>query len=181
MYSHDERKDARENAKRNNNRPIIHPRRRFVFDFDKDDLAPKSTPVKYRGKKYVLKEADNAAAVAYRNATSKATRLVDGKLSGFDGLHDADPLLVSMCLYEVDATGPGTEGKVAIGFVKGMLNKYVKPMFEWVVENSDLKETPTKEGVEKQIAELQKQLAAMDEKEPDGPKDEPTTTTPTSD
>src|SRR5690606_9047229 len=67
---------------------------------DFDDLTPIELPVKYKGKNYVLREADEGAATQYRNLTIKAARMEDGKITGMDGVADAEPFLISLCLYE---------------------------------------------------------------------------------
>ncbi len=151
------------------------------FDFDKDDLEPKSKPVKYKGKEYILREAGNAAVVAYRNATAKSTRLTDGKLSGFDGLAEAEPLLVSKCLFELNPNGQGgnKEGAVHIEFIKSMPNRFVKPMFDWLEKVSDINERTTPDLLRKQIADLQKQLKEL-EADDSSPKDGSSSTVGTS-
>lgn len=68
-----------------------------VIDFG--DLQPTVIPVKYGGKLYFLTEASVGAAVAFRNATTRAARVLDNKVQGFDGLADAEPILISKCLY----------------------------------------------------------------------------------
>lgn len=72
---------------------------------DFGDLQPAVIPVKYRGKQYYLTEASVGAAVAFRNATTRAAKMVDNKVQGFDGLADAEPILVAKCLYTADKDG----------------------------------------------------------------------------
>ncbi len=133
------------------------------FDFDRDDLEPKSKPVRYKSKSYVLREAGNSAVVAYRNATAKSTKMVDGKLSGFDGLAEAEPLLVSKCLFEAK---DGQDHPVSIEFVKSMPNRFVKPMFDWLEEHSDINGALTAEDLKRQITSLQKRLEEIESGKP---------------
>lgn len=66
------------------------------------DAAPIEIPVQIGARHFILKEADEAAAVKYQNAASKgAKRLSDGSIIMPDRANDAEPLLVSCCLIEI--------------------------------------------------------------------------------
>lgn len=135
------------------------------FNFDTDDDKPAEMPVRYRGKQYVIREASGAAAAAYRNCVFKSTKLgPDGKPERIEGLGDAEAVLVQGCLFEVldrKEGGDPVTGVVALGFVKGMPNRVLKPLFDWVQEVSGLKEQPqTVDDINKHVGEL---LARRDE------------------
>jgi hypothetical protein len=70
-----------------------------------DDLTPIEVPVTLAGKKYRLREASGATAIKWRNAMTKGLKMVDGKLSGIEGVGDLDLLLLTLCLFEVKDDG----------------------------------------------------------------------------
>jgi hypothetical protein len=97
-----------------------------------------------------------------------------------EGLADAEPLLVSLCLFEAlrDGSGnPVSERNVPLVTVKSWPNRVQKRLFDWVREKSDLNPAETKESLRKQIAEAQKRLRELEEA--DGESD-PTTPSPRS-
>ncbi len=156
------------------------------------DLTPITVPVTIGGKKYVLKEASGDAAVKYRNCLLKATKLgPEGKPSSIDGMADAEPLLVSLCLFQI-ATSVNKLGDavtaelpVPIHVVRGWKNQVQKGLFARIKEISDLDENETKEILEKRLAETQRKLDALngktDGEEEGNAKNVPSATTVTSD
>lgn len=66
-----------------------------------EDLTPIEVPVKIEGKSYILREASGDAACKWRNAQLRAARMERGKLANIGNLADCEPLLVSLCLFEV--------------------------------------------------------------------------------
>ena len=74
-----------------------------VLDFD---LTIKEVPVKIRDKdgtikEYVLREASGDASAKYRSAQAACTDIKDGKAVRIHGIGGLEPLLVSLCLFEV--------------------------------------------------------------------------------
>ena len=70
--------------------------------FDESDLAPKEDTVSFGDRQYIIVEATEDAATKYRNCMMAATRIgADGKPVGTDGIAQAEPLLVSLCMFEV--------------------------------------------------------------------------------
>jgi len=137
-----------------------------------DDLEPIQLPVRVMGKPYVLVEADEDAAVKYRNASMKAARLDDGKIVGFDKVGDVEPLLVSLCLYyaghdgkaPLDALGDFDRTKlVPLKKVLMWPARIVKPLFDRVKDISQLEERPTKEVLLKRLEDTLQQLRSLDE------------------
>jgi hypothetical protein len=152
-----------------------------ALELDFADLAPIEVPVKVNGvPKYVLVEASGAAAVAYRNMVSKAAKMVDGKVTGLDGIADAEPLLVSLCLSPVDDAAYKRDGVVRatrannndlvtlhVSRVKAWPYRFQRALFDKVMEISpDLREKDTPESVRKRIAELQAKLAELEAADP---------------
>lgn len=145
-----------------------------TFDFDSEgaDLAPKQKAVKYRGKDYILREADGPAAMAYRDAAVAPYKFKDGELAGFGaGLARVEYVLVSRCLYQGKelevkddrVTNPPV-GEATL--IQTWKPGQVKQMFEWLKKISpDLDEAPTLETIDKQMAALQKRRAKIVEAE----------------
>jgi hypothetical protein len=77
----------------------------MIEEMNFDDLAPIEIPTSIGGKKYVLREASGGAAVRYRSASARCLRMNDGKLSAMEGIGELEPLLISMCLFEVTERG----------------------------------------------------------------------------
>jgi hypothetical protein len=70
-----------------------------------ETLAPVEVPVKIGSGRYVLREASGDAACRYQNAVLKTTKLgPDGRPTDINGLADCEPLLVSLCLFEIVRT-----------------------------------------------------------------------------
>lgn len=95
-----------------------------------NDLAPVEVEVEIERDQYVLREPSEGAAVKYRNAALRAARMVDGKVTGMDGLADAEPLLVSLCLFKTN--GNGARVPVSLDFVMSLKPKVVRALYERV-------------------------------------------------
>jgi hypothetical protein len=121
--------------------------------FDFSDIVPAEVPVSYGGRHFILREASGDAAARYRNALLKSTKLTDGKVSSMEGMADVEPLLVSLCLWEINPAGAGVkEGPVSLGFIRSMPARIVKALFEKVKVMSDLAETPDESPLLKAIS-----------------------------
>jgi len=84
---------------------------------------------------YTLKEATIGVAAKYRNALLDCATLgPDGKPSKFSGMADVEPLLVSLCLFDVDGN------EVPLATVNQWPSRIVKQLFNRVKEVSDLDE-----------------------------------------
>jgi hypothetical protein len=127
------------------------------MEFDFDDLTPQERPVRFRGQPYTLREATEADACAYRNAVLRSRKVdADGKLTHFDGLADAGPLLVALCLR--DAAGAA----VPVATVRAWPARVVKPLFDWVQRASGLREEEeTEAALAGRLEEVQAKLAAL--------------------
>ena len=141
-----------------------------TIDFDFDDLQLAKKTVRVNKQDYVLTEADTNAGTVYKNACLKATKLSDGKVSGMDGMADAEPLLLSYCLYVADAAGNMmTDDKqqpmrVPLSVIKTWKNRITKKLFDWVKEVSELHEKDDPAEIRKDIERLQKRLKEIEEK-----------------
>ena len=126
------------------------------------DLEPRQESLTIAGKAYILREASEGAACKYRNKAMAAARMADGKLVGMDGAADVEPLLVSLCLWEVTDKG---ERPVSLATVMGWPARVVKPLFARAKAMSalDEEEQETRETLEEKMAALQGKLALLDE------------------
>lgn len=123
-----------------------------------DTLQPVEVSVKLGGEQYWLKEASEAAAVAYRNASAAAVKMEAGEVSGLGDVGDVEPLLVSYCLWRETPDG---RKPVPVSTVRGWPAKVVKAIFNRVKEISELDEPETVEQVDKQIVRLQRKRERM--------------------
>lgn len=139
------------------------------FDLNFDDLAPKEIPASIGGKKYILRQASEGAAVAYRNAALKAAKMVDGKIVGMDGVANAEPLLVSMCIHPLDHnTGKprllpsGDPAPTPLATVMSWLPHVVTKLFATIKEISPgLEEKEDQKTLEKRFEDTCEKLAAI--------------------
>lgn len=84
-------------------------------EWDLGDLPPREVRIKYRGKRYVLREASGGAGICFRNASMRGAQLLsdpeqqeDGTTKRVilgDGLNDSEVVLIANCLYHADADG----------------------------------------------------------------------------
>jgi hypothetical protein len=95
-----------------------------------DDVV--EIPVSIGETDYLLREASGGVATKYKNALAKATKFKDGKVSSIDGINDAEPLLVSLCLFKKDGS------PVNINVVKLFKNSTQEALFDKAKEISNL-------------------------------------------
>lgn len=125
-------------------------------EFDFGDLAPIEVPCTIGGKKYTLREASGDAACKYRNALLKATKLgTDGKPTSIDGMADAEPLLVSLCLFTAENTA------VPVQVVRSWPQRIQKRLFDEAKRISQLDERDTPASIEEKILKLQEERAKL--------------------
>lgn len=126
------------------------------------DLTPVEIPVKIGGKNYILREADGAAAVQYRNAMLSCTQIgTDGKPSSVKGMAGTEPLLVSLCLLTNEPSE--TRRAVMIDEVKAWPYRIQKGLYDKAKEISELEEEDTEESLLKERAKIDKKLEAVRE------------------
>lgn len=95
-------------------------------------------PVTIGDKRYILREANGEAAIQYKNALAKATVFKDGKVTSIAGINDAEPLLVSLCLFNEDGSS------VHVKIVRNFKNSTLEALFDKAKEISNL-DTPVDE------------------------------------
>lgn len=88
------------------------------------DLETTVVPVRIGQKDYYLQEATCAAACTYQNYILRNTKLgPDGKAESIQDVAEAEPLLVSLCLFEASTKTP-----VPLSTVKGWPAKVVEQL-----------------------------------------------------
>lgn len=108
-----------------------------------DDLALIEVPVSIGDKRYLLREASGNVACKYRNALLNCTVLgPEGKPQTVRNMADVEPLLVSLCLFQLLEQPDGTvkERPAQLADVRGWPNRIVKALFERAKEISELDE-----------------------------------------
>lgn len=139
------------------------------FDFDAEeeaDLTPKEIRgIKWKGKEYLLKRADEGANIIFTNARIAAARMDDGKLVALKGGGEVSALLVSLCLFEIgqrpkEAGGGELLKPVAEKTVRSWPPHIVNRLFEKAKKISHI-DQPDKRTLEKQIEDLDKQRAKL--------------------
>ena len=119
-------------------------------------------PFTIDGVAHVLREADEGAAVKYRNAQMIGMTLgPDGKPIKIAGIADSEPLLVSLCAFRVDnGTIP-----VSLETVLSWPPRVVKWLHDKAKEISDLNEEDTLQTLVEQRNLLEEKIAKAQQKE----------------
>lgn len=128
-----------------------------------DDIALIEIPVKIGSKRYVLREATGDAACKYKNAQMACAKFnADGKPAGVGNMADTEPLLVSLCLFEVDDQGQPLKTSVPLQTVRGWPARIQKALFEKVQAISQLEIKETKETLTEKIDRMREQLGRLE-------------------
>lgn len=135
--------------------------------FLEEDLQPRRFKFNHDGKRYLVTEASAGAAREYKNACFKATKLSAGKVSSLEGMADVEPLLVSLCTFEVPATGDPIP--VSRETVNGWQHRMTQKIYDKIKEVSDLSDPTGEEGLVKEIARLEKKLEKVRADKAGGP------------
>lgn len=129
-----------------------------------DTTKPVEVPVTIEGKRYVLREASGDAGCRYRNYLLDNTEFEEGKPKRTRGMANLEPLLVSLCLFEL-VIGPDGDVKgekpVNIATVRSWPSHIQKTLYTRAKAISGLNETEeTVEDLEKKLAKLKAQQEA---------------------
>lgn len=113
----------------------------------------------WAGKQYVLREPSGGAVVKYRSALIKASKIgPDGRPTVVsDTLPSLEPLLVSMCVFQIDANGK--ESPVTDAVVQSWPNRLMKRLFDAAKELSQMDAELTLEELKVQQQKLSKIIA----------------------
>ena len=134
-------------------------------EYDLDQIRIPIT-LKWKGepKKYVLYESTGEAASKFRNYLIADATFVDGKVSKVGKVANAEPLLVSLCLFElVEKDGVETERPVPEAVVKKWPARVQKALFNRIKEISDLDEqSPEKQTLEEALQHASSPITLAD-------------------
>jgi hypothetical protein len=132
------------------------------------DLAPVQVEVEHNGRPYCLREATPAAYAAYKNAKARSARFEDGKFVGVGDVVEAEQVLVSMCLHQLEEDGsPKMSGgarpvalTVPLATIKTWNQNFIEKLAEKAKEISHIVEKTgeTEESLEKDVEEAQRKL-----------------------
>jgi hypothetical protein len=158
------------------------------LNFDEQGLQPIELVVTFRGKQYILLEADEDTAIRYKDLGLAAARWLPGdngqpRQASLNGLSKTESFLVSRCLFyakmvknentgEVTPTLPtlpngdaDRKQLVPEAIILKWQHRIVRPIFEECVRISKLSQKEqekqqysTKEDLEKRVKELEKEL-----------------------
>lgn len=120
-----------------------------MFKFESDE--PASAPVEIGDKKFIIFEPSSAAAARYRNFLAAARTKPDGKMmeaaewaeAKYQGLNEADAVLVAGCLFEQTPAGYKS---VELSWVQKLPDRITKPLYKWANRFIDDAEDGAKNG-----------------------------------
>lgn len=112
------------------------------LEFDLDEV---SVPVRIGGDRYLLVEANSETATVYRSLILKSASMKEGRVEGMQGVAEAEPYLVSSCLFKIVVKdNVEVREAVKLATVKKWPSRVVKPLFNKLMEISDLRESDGK-------------------------------------
>lgn len=132
----------------------------FTQEMVFDDLEPIEVPITIGKRKLILREADEAASVAWRNCQIRSARMVDGKFVGMGDLANSEPLLISKCLRDAS-----TNKNIPIEEINRWKSRVVKSLFDRLSKISELDTMDTVEQLEKRITEDTEKLKRLKAKD----------------
>lgn len=145
--------------------------------FDFDSLTPMEVPVAYKGRTFLLLEADSEQATRWRSAVVASLRPHGEEMVPTATTPDTELLLVSMCLVEVTSKG---HKPVSLGELRTWPNRAVKPLFLKAKKISSLDSEEKepfglaelkalRDEVDRRIARLEEAEATPEGEEPPAP------------
>lgn len=108
------------------------------------DLSPVEVKVTLNGQPHVLVEPSEHAVTKWRGVAISAAKLSDGKVSGIgSSMADAEPLLVSLCLFHITESG---RIPVPEAVVRGWPHRVVDTLFKRIKQIGGLDDAEDKAG-----------------------------------
>lgn len=120
------------------------------------------------GKRYEMREASGTAGKKFKNARTKGLHFAGGELSQLDGVGDLEPLLVSLCLFDITQGGEGGVSPAARPLSQAFVEQtfkasQIKKMYDYIYEISDLAEgNPTGDAVLKALSRADAPISYSD-------------------
>lgn len=121
------------------------------------------------GKQYVLRQPKGSAVTQWKNAQAKAARMTNGKVTGVDGIASTEPLLVSLCLFELyQVNGETKERPVPINVIANWPSQIQSDLFDDAIRLGNLAPRRTPAKVREEIKNLQGELDELLQQEAEG-------------
>ncbi len=167
--------------------PIPMSAEAYSEDFN-FSLEPKQFgPFSIGEKQFILREATEAAHVAYKNEGMKGVKVtgktIDSMSAAIEGTNMADTILVQKCLFEIVKSNnpeiPVRYNQVDLGYVLNLPRRITQRLYAKVRHLSGMDAEETPEAIKKQIEALQQRLLLI-EKDGAAGKGGPPSTTSTS-
>ncbi len=116
-----------------------------VDEIEDISLDAKVIDITLNKKPHVVVSADSEAAIEYRNVMLKYVMVKGESFEGkLQGLAEAEPFLVSKCVFLIDAEGARVP--ISLETVKKWPNQAVKRLFTLIKGISDLDEKPSEKS-----------------------------------
>jgi len=127
---------------------------------DLEGLKPIEVPVKFQGKRYLLKEASEGAQLEHRDGTLRAAKpnMETGKPTTMEGVGLVNAKFLASCLFEVTEGG---QVPVTVEVVLAWPTKVVKMLRDKLREITGLREEEDEVSIDKQIEALKKNKADL--------------------
>lgn len=135
----------------------------LALGLDLDDLTPVEIPFSYQNKPYLLCEATEAVAVAYKNKLTRAVKLgPDGKPTSVEDIASVEPFLVGGCVYTVKSDGT-KDKQVGESAVQQWSYRLTSRLYAKAQEISNLEVgADSKDALVRQRVELDRRIAALE-------------------
>lgn len=138
-----------------------------------DNIIPIEVPVKVGLDSYILLEANGEAVVKWRNMLLKGTKIgTNGRPSSIETVAEAEPYLVSLCLYYADkSTGsvplnkdgdPDPKFLVPIQRIKKWPNRIQTDLFKRIKEISHLDEEESVDKLKEERDTISKRIDELE-------------------
>ena len=119
-------------------------------------------------KKCILREASEDTVCQYNNARTDCVRYgKEGNISGSHNIHDITPMLVALCMVELEEGADGSivqEKQIQITEVRTWRHSVVESLFKKAKEISAI-DDDSKDSLLKQRADIDEQLKNIEESE----------------
>lgn len=122
----------------------------MVFDADEQIVPIKIKVKEGHVEEYRLREATGDAVCKWRNAMMNQTVLLDGKPSKIKNMADAEPFLVSLCLYTMNGTN------VPVQIIRSWKASIQKALYKRLRDISDIEEEEDDSNLENLIEQRNK-------------------------
>ncbi len=137
-------------------------------------------PVEIGDKEFVLREASGDTACKFTNARMACGQMgPDNTIASWRNIADTEPLLVSLCLFEIERGEDGSitqEKPTQISQIRKWPSRITKELYDKAKEISDIDTNDDLESLLKQRTEIDEQIEKLQKKDETAKKPETDTT-----